>query len=161
MHPDPVTYTDPTALDAADLAQATSPADAARRMLARRGITVYDYLAQDVADAVLNYASDTISVRDRCERHMWQSRDFQEHLLQRLRHRLLDEITTQGCVPTALPAQAIRYVTWAGSEPPAQPGDPEPAVWDQAEVVLSAPVRMPPVDRKAAVKAGILSGGTP
>lgn len=152
-------YTDPTALDKADLAQATSPADAARRILARRGITVDDYVAQVVADAVLNHVSNTISVRESVERGTWQSPGAQDYMLQRMRHRLLDEITSQGMVPTALPSQALRFVSWPyRSDVPIRASETEPAEWDTVEVTVSAPVRVPPVDRKAAVKAGILGG---
>jgi hypothetical protein len=159
VHHDPVNYTDLTALDKADLAQATSPADAARRILARRGITVNDYVAQVVADAVLNHVSNTISVRESVERGTWQSPGAQDYMLQRLRHRLLDEITSQGLIPTALPTAALRYGSWLyGTGEPMRASETEPAEWDTVEVTVSAPVRVPPVDRKAAVKAGILGG---
>jgi hypothetical protein len=156
-----MTATELAAAEKADLAQATSHADAVRRVLNRRGITVDDYVTQRVADAVLGYADNTMSVRESMPRHPWQDPGVQEHMLQQLRRKLLEEITSQGLVPTALPTQTLAYQSWRyGNEQPLRASEAEPAEWDTVEVTLTVPVRVPPVDRKAAVKAGILSGGT-
>jgi hypothetical protein len=162
VHPEGVT--DTTTADRAYVQQATTPADAAGRAAALHGISLPGYAAQQIADAVLGYADNTVSVRDSVERRTWQDPGAQEHLLQRLRHRLLDEITSQGLIPTALPAVALRYASWLyGSDRPLpmRVSETEPAEWDTVEVTLTTPVRVPPVDRKAAMKAGLLSGGTP
>lgn len=155
--------TDATTADRAYIQQATTPADAAGRAAALHGITLPGYAAQQIADAVLGYADNTMSVRDSVERRMWQDPGAQEHVLQQLRRKLLEEITSQGLVPTSLPAVALRYASWRyGTDQPLpmRASEAEPAEWDTVEVTLTAPVRVPPVDRKAAVKAGILSGGT-
>lgn len=151
---------DLAAHERADLAQATSAADAARRILARRRINIPDYIAEQVADAVLGYSGNMMSVRESIPRHLWQHPDIQEHALQRLRHQLLDEITSQGLLPSALPSHALVYQSWRyGSDQPLRASETEPAEWDTVEITLTAPVRVPPVDRKAAVKAGVLGGG--
>lgn len=150
---------DTTTADRAYIRQAASPADAAGRAAALHGISLPGYAAQQIADAVLGYADNTVSVRESVEQRMWQSPGAQDHVLQHLRHQLLDEITSQGMVPTALPTAALRYGSWLyGSDRPHRSSEAEPAEWNTVEVTLTVPVRVPPVDRKAAVKAGILGG---
>lgn len=136
----------------ADLAAATSAADAARRILARRCINIPDYIAEQVADAVLGYSDNRLEVRGTAERWIWQDPDGQAHILQRLRHQLLDTVTSGGYVPTALPTQTCTYTSWRDGGRTVAATEP----WDQAEITLTVPVRTPPVDREAAVKAGIL-----
>lgn len=132
---------------------------AASQAAAVRGIHLTDYVAQAVAEAVLDAVDGTMSVRESMPRHMWQDSAAQDYVLQQLRRKLLDEITSQGLVPTALPAQSLRYVSWTfGSDQPLRASETEPAEWDTVEITLTVPVRVPPVDRKAAVKAGILGG---
>lgn len=153
--------TDTAPADRAYIRQAPTAAEAAGRAAALHGISLPGYAARQIADAVLGHADSTASARDSVERRMWQDPGAREYLLQRLRHRLLDEITSQGLVPTALPTVALAYQSWRyGSEQPLRASEAEPAEWDTVEVTLTVPVRVPPVDRKAAVKAGVLSGET-
>ena len=144
-----------------DAMQLSTPAaNAARYAASRLGVQLSDYVAQAVADAVLDAADSILSTSESVPRHLWQNPDAQGHVLQQLRRKLLDEITGQGLVPTALPTQTLTYQSWRyGNDQPLRASETEPAEWDTVEVTLTVPVRVPPVDRKAAVKAGILSGG--
>lgn len=155
--PDP--YIDAATRERADLRQATSAADAARRLLARRGFNIPSHVAEDLANAVLDHADQRVSVQDTADRHAWDIPAWRDDILQRLRRGLLDEITSHGCLPTALPTMIFTYTSYQfGVRVPLQGWEGEPPEWDQVLIKLSAPVRTPPIDRKAAVRAGLLNG---
>lgn len=143
----------------ATLRKARSAADAVRIALSYHGFHVSEYAAQQAADAALNHPDNIMNVQEHIPRPMWEDASGHNHALQHLRYRLLDEITSRGCVPTALPTQSLTYMTLRfGVDTPASGSDIEPAEWDMVVVRLSAPIRTPPIDRKAAVQAGILNG---
>lgn len=133
-----------TDADRAYIQHATSPAHAAGRAAALHGITLPRDTAQQIADAVLGHADKQHSVRTSLDRRTWQHPDVCEHALQRLRHQLLDEITSQGLLPTALPTQTLTYVSWQyRSSKPLAASETEPAEWDAVEITLTVPVRTP------------------
>lgn len=121
--------------------------EALQRALARHGISLPEYAARDVVEAVLSFTGQVMTHRAIVDALQWQEPDGRTFALQQLRRELLDEVTRKGFVPVTLPRQTVQTVP----EPFAQNGC-------RVEISMTVAVRMPPVDREAAVKAGILGG---
>lgn len=150
------------------LAEATSAADAVMRAAQRFHIPIeYDYQARAVAEAALSYADTTVTSRRPARKDEWADEGYRDYLRQDMRHKLLDLVTRQGLIPVALPAETLKYmdrwfnpVTDDMERPEGIPAEAvkQGAEWETVILTLSVPVRRPPVDRAAAVKAGILAG---
>lgn len=116
---------------------------------------IADHVIRDVVDAVLATADTICTVRELCMREMWEHNErYREHVRTDLRCQLLDAVTGHGLIPTALPAEELRYTDWrhriAGPDNAIPDGADIPAEaieqgvdWTHVEVVLSVPVRMP------------------
>ena len=134
------------------------------------GSELAGYQAQWVAEVARTFAEGGSAVREACPRQMWEIEDYRQHVRREMRFRLLDELTSQGFIPVDLPSETLRYLgRWgfmAGDDLERAEGIPEipaeaveqGAEWETVILTLTVPVRRPPVDRAAAVKAGILTG---
>lgn len=126
------------------------------------GVGLAEHQAKHIADAAIAFYDEAAAVRQVASPEMWRAPGFQGHLRQSMRHELLDMITRKGLVPVSLPRETVRFMGggYAAFVDPEGAGYevPETGDWHQAAVMLSVPVRRPPVDREAAVKAGILGG---
>jgi hypothetical protein len=139
------------------------PESAARAVMLAAGevgVTVAEYQAKRMADAAIAFYDEIVQAREVASRHLWEAPGFQEHRRQSMRHKLLDGITRRGLVPVSLPHETVHFLlsSFAGfQDPDAGTEVPESAPWDMAAVTLDVAVRRPPVDREAAVRAGILT----
>lgn len=134
----------------------SSPVDAAEvaARFARRDID--RHVLELITTAVLSHADNRLGVARPVDRHMWEDGDCREFCRQEMRRELAELVTSRGYVPIALPAEALAYLKMA---PPSFGAHvPEDADWDMIEVRLEVQVRTPPIDRAAAVKAGLLTG---
>lgn len=109
-----------------------------------------------IAREILAYADDQVGTIQVAPREMWENEGYRRHRRQAMRRELIEAVTSQGYVPVGLPTETLVYVRmgppWYGGEVP------ESADWDTVKVSLEVKVRTPPVDRAAAVRAGILTG---
>jgi hypothetical protein len=129
-------------------------------------LPVLGYQAEAIAEAVGIWASGVAAVRYVADRQKWETAGFRDYIRQEMRWKLLDKITREGHVPVSLPAEALhrtRLMPWtadpeADDVPVPRFSMPEDSDWDQVIIVLEAGIRSPPVDRQAAVKAGVLGG---
>jgi hypothetical protein len=123
-------------------------------------VTVHmsDSQARALADAANSYWDQITYVGQAVPREQWEADRFREYLRQRMRNDLLELVTRQGFVPVTLPHETVRYVTGGILDPENVHEVPESADWQMAVVILEVYVRAPPVDREAAVKAGVLGG---
>jgi hypothetical protein len=136
------------------------PADLVAEVAARHGMRVNPHVASLIARALLDWADAAYEVHQTVPKEAWAQTGFRDSLRQEMRRQLLDEVTSQGRIPTALPSEAVRYLDNpfpkpSGSEVPpwaVQAGAP----YGWVEVTLAVQVRTPPVDRAAAVRAGLL-----
>jgi hypothetical protein len=120
--------------------------EAARRALARHGITVPDHAARSIAEAILSHAVDHITLVEVADRHAWDIPDCREDILHRLHHRLISALLSHGVLPTEMPTQTLTYFTWSPSPviPPGTQGSESPDWdWGQVQIKLSVPVRIP------------------
>lgn len=130
--------------------------------------SIPEYILRAIADAVLATADTICQVEELCVRQWWEREErYRDHVRQELRHKLLDGITRDGRIPTALPVETLGYRdirrAWPTDGAPRWDGGvvPDEAVaggadWTHRLVRLTVPVRTPPVDRAAAVRAGVL-----
>jgi hypothetical protein len=125
---------------------------------AKAGVNLYEHQAEALALAAISYFNEIVHVRQVADRHLWEADGFQDHLRQRMRHELLDGITRRGLVPVSLPREEVRFMAGGFIDPEGRCEVPEGADWQMAELSLEVKVRRPPVDREAAVKAGVLHG---
>lgn len=140
---------------------ARSAAEAVRRIARERGFDIGEWGAHLMAEAACSFYDDVTVGRQIAHRPQWKHPGYREHLRQRMRHELLDLITRQGFVPVSLPHEEVRFVAGGILDPANMHEVPESADWLTVVVTLECPVRRPPVDRKAAVKAGLLNGPAP
>ena len=119
------------------------PAELVVEIARRAGVYVSPATGRTIADALLDYADSSYEVRQLVDRREWADDRWRERILADLRRRLLDEVTSQGRIPTALPSQAIRYPE-AGAD------------YESVEITLAVQCRTPAIDRAAAVRAGLL-----
>jgi hypothetical protein len=138
--------------------QFRTAAEAVRETAHRLGFGIPDYAAAACAEAACAHAEGVVQNRQMAGRLQWAEPGFREYLRRKMRHDLLDEMTESGYVPVSLPRETIRYMTGGLLDPAGTHEVPETGDWQTAAVTLEAGVRRPPVDRKAAVRAGILSG---
>ena len=129
-------------------------------------VAMEPFVAEKIAEALLGYADHALEIRQMVIRETWDQEGFRDRIREEMRYRLLHEVITQGCIPSALPSEALRYFAtplifpeWAGKDEPG--GEIPPAMadrtdWTMVQVILAVPVRTPPVDRAAAVRAGVL-----
>lgn len=128
----------------------------------RNSVALPQHVADQIVAAVLGYADSAYMVREIVVRQAWEQVDYRDRIRQRMRSQLLDEVTAQARLPVALPSEALRYlahpITFPGDEGREIPADAVSAGadYEHVEVTLAVPVRTPPVDRKAAVRAGVL-----
>jgi hypothetical protein len=131
------------------------------------GVGLFDYQATYIAEVARTFAEGWLHVRHAMHREEWAIEDFRAHVRRKMRFDLLDTVTSQGFIPVDLPAESLKYMDRffiAATDDLERPeGIPAEAVeqgaeWETVILVLSVPVRRPPVDRAAAVKAGILTG---
>ena len=144
----------------AHIASAPNVAEAVRRAAAYVGVNVeHDYQAAAIANAARSFADTVVHVRQTAHRFQWEEADgFRDYLRQAMRRELLDAVASQGLIPVALPSETLRYS--AGFLDGFREM-PEDSGWQEVTVTLEVPVRTPPVDREAAVKAGLLDGIKP
>ncbi|HEY1668533.1 MAG TPA: hypothetical protein VGG54_22810 [Trebonia sp.] len=131
------------------LKAARSAADAVRIAAAHCGVALRSGSdAELIAEAACGFADGVVELRQTVPRYYWQDADGIERLRQRMRHQLLDLVTSEGRVPVSLPTETITHQQ-------SRPGGEGTEVgmsgdWDEAVVVLSVGVRTPPYDRAAA-----------
>lgn len=123
-------------------------------------LPILSYQAAAIAEAAGIWASGGAAVMQAFPRELWEDVRSREHVRQRMWWTLLDKITREGHVPVSLPAESLYrtpFMPWAdGTVPPqSMPADSD---WELMVIVLKVGVRTPPVDRQAAVRAGILNG---
>lgn len=122
---------------------------------------VDDWQAKAIAEAARDFADNVVGNTQMALRFQWEQPGYQDHMRQRMRHELLDTVTRQGLVPVELPSEKLMYrqgrFGLEGAEVPEEAVN-QGADWDEVQVMLRVRVRTPPVDRAAAVKAGILAG---
>jgi hypothetical protein len=142
----------------AHIRSAPDVAEAVRRAARHVGVTVeHDYQANAIAEAARSFADTVIGNRRAAARFQWENEGFRDYTRQDLRRELLDTITRQGLLPVSLPRETIRY-TAGFPDAGGLREVPESADWQTVIVEIEVGVRTPPVDREAAVKAGILNG---
>jgi hypothetical protein len=137
------------------------PAEAVRAAAAKLGYGLRPGDDKALADAALSWYDATHTVRQVAQRHEWEIPDFRDYIQQHMRHQLLEEITATGKIPVALPETVIHYLDGGFLDPDGRCEVPEQANWQMVELEMRVRVRTPPVDRKAAVRAGLLDGATP
>lgn len=124
-----------------------------------RGYRVPDYILRDVVDAVFACSDGALDVKEEVTRDMWAEESVRQHVRNHLRLQLLDAITRNGHVPTALPTEEIGYATigfGAGHYTPVPPKAVEHgADYDVVVVRLWVPYRSPHSGRAADVQAGL------
>jgi hypothetical protein len=143
------------------LRQARSAAEAVQIAASFAGLRdVGEWVARQLAEAAVGFSDSAVSVREAAPRELWEIEGFRDQLRRKMRWNLLDLVTSQGLVPVTLPAEAISYRAWGfTADEAAGSGEvPESANWTTVLVMMSVRVRIPPVDREAAVKAGLLKG---
>jgi len=91
------------------------------RAAGRVGAFIENYQASAIIEAALAYADETAQCRQMAYREQWEQPGWRDWMRQRMRHDLLDMITTQGLVPVSLPAEKIRYVAGGFLDPEGQP----------------------------------------
>lgn len=129
------------------------------------GLQVLSYQAEVLAEAAGIWASGSMEVRSAAQREVWAVEDYRAHLRQEMRFKLLDKITREGYVPVSLPVETLHFTRFRyhdllsdGDPQPPSFSMPEDSNWDQVIAVLEVGIRRPPVDRAAAVRAGVLRG---
>ncbi|SRR5216683_4822039 len=136
-------------------------AEAVRQAAARCRVgDISLYAAEAIARAAIAFADGVQQIRQAADRLQWEQEGFRDYLRQDMRYKLLYSITRQGLVPVALPQETVRYMTGGILDPENQhevPGDLD-APWQAVVLTLEVGVRRPPVDREAAVRAGVLKG---
>jgi hypothetical protein len=151
------------------ISEAPNVAEAVQRAakLAAVPCTLHDYQAQAIADAARSFADSTVHVTRGVARRDWEDDQFRHYVRDKMRYDLLALLTKQGLIPVDLPAESVKYLDrWfnpdvhdaervSGIPPEAVKAGTE---WETIMLMLSVPVRRPPVDRAAAVRAGILAG---
>lgn len=125
------------------------------------GVSVAEHQAKHLAEAAIAFFDEIVQLRQAAQPVQWDQPGFQDYLRQHMRHELLDGITRRGLVPTSLPSETLRFMgggSYAAFVDPENGGYevPETAEWHTVYVTLEVPVRKPPIDREAAVRAGIL-----
>lgn len=132
-----------------------TPEDAVLWIAKQYGVWLHGYIARDIADAVLATADEIVKVSEVLPREL--ADEAREHVRTQVRRDLLIGCADQGVIPTRLSViTEVRYDMASMREVPA--GWPEQYDrWTHWRITASVPVRMPPVDRAAAVKAGIPS----
>ena len=148
----------------------SDPIEAAKAALWRHRAyfsTPPDHVLRDLVNAILAAADTVMEVRYTAVRQAWGREGLREHVRAEMRLNLLDQVTRTGRIPTALPVETLRYFLFPSYFPPAEDGGVagtgevpaeyvNDAEWQIVELRLWVPVRTPPVDRAAAVRAGIL-----
>jgi len=137
-----------------------------------QGISVAEHQARLIAEVALSFSDSVLHIRQAALKHEWAIDAYREHIRHDMRHKLIDTVAQQGYIPLALPAEALMYMDrffYPGAddvdapcrsrEVPAEAVE-QGAEWESVILELSVPVRRPPVDRYAAVRAGILAGTT-
>lgn len=140
--------------------QYRSPEHAVQHIAAANHLNIPDYIAREIANAVLSYHDNIVSVQQQGPSDVWdQEEHYRDHIRHDMRWKLLDGITAKGLLPVALPTETVHFGRMEfGAEPTVLPdwaverGDHG----DTVVVRLSCKVRTPPIDREAAVKAGII-----
>jgi hypothetical protein len=137
------------------------PEELVTQIATRWRVTMNPTAAREIAQALLGWADAALEVSEIVVKHIWAETRFEARIRQDLRTKLFDEVTKQGRIPTALPSWALRYLDVPqsfGSEGAEIPPDAVAAgaPYEFVQVILAMPVRTPPVDRAAAVKAGLL-----
>jgi hypothetical protein len=131
------------------------------------GRQISDWQARMIAEAACGFAEQVVETTKTAPREPhWEDPRFREHLRQEMRWDLLDMVTRTGRVPVSLPAEQVRYLRGFGLTAPPGSGagtggmeeTGEDGPWDTVAVTLTVGVRVPPVDRAAAVRAGLLHG---
>jgi hypothetical protein len=125
---------------------------AVQNVAARKGAPLPEHVAEAIVAAAWAYADGTINVQQVLHRPAWDNPDGRGHLRLHMRRELLYKSADEGYVPVGLPVEDLSY---RRGFPPGEPV-PEHADWDEITVRLTVDVRRPWVDRRAAVKAGIL-----
>lgn len=141
------------------------PAQLVAEIVALFGDRIGPTAAQKIADALFGYADSAFQVTEIMVREAWEQEGYRQRVRQDLRRKLFDEIAKQGRIPTALPSEAIRYLNgwaWLGGDPDREGTEVPPDViangapYERVQIILAVTVRTPPVDREAAVRAGVL-----
>jgi hypothetical protein len=140
--------------------EATSAGEAVRRAAMFAGVTlVADFQADAIAKAAQSWAAGKMQVRQMAPRERWKEEGFREYLRQRMRRELLESITSEGHVPVSLPAERLRFLADIHfSADDSGREVPEAGPWEMVAVILEVGVRTPSVDRRAAVRAGVIGG---
>lgn len=122
-----------------------------------------DHVLGDLVRAVLDCADGVDEVSRRVPSHIWPMETARQYARSEMRANLLDHIFSHGHVPTALPKEEISYHSLGlsvddpfGEEIPAEAVAAGAVPFYMVRLTLWCPVRIPPVDRAAAVKAGLL-----
>jgi hypothetical protein len=130
-----------------------------------------DYQAAYLAEVARSFAESRQRISYAVPREQWADPQVRAHTRQRMRHQLLDTVTRQGYIPVGLPAETLKYLDpWSWNpgidldqavdripEIPAEAVE-QGADWATVVLILTVPVRRPPIDRAKAVQAGILTG---
>lgn len=103
---------------------------------ARYGVPLYDHVAAQIAEAVLECADDDHRVHVEVAPELWggfvtvsPNHEVRTHVRERLRRQLAVELTDLGLLPTALPREVV---THSATRP-----------WEPVKVELVVPVRHP------------------
>lgn len=131
-----------------------APAQLVGEVAARTGhSTISPAQAQAIVDALFSYADTAAQVKSVEHRRAWEDDRWRTRLRERLRSSLLDEVTKQGMIPTALPSEALRYLDAPAPYPAEQQHEvPRRAVeqganYEFVEVTLRVPCRRVPAGR--------------
>jgi hypothetical protein len=124
-----------------------APADLVMEIARRAGVVLHEHVARDIAAKLLGWADTACEVRYQISREQWDTNRSQAlaYVRDRLRRRLLDEVTAQGMIPVALPSEAIRYLAYPASLEGDRAGLEVPAgiPYERVEVVLAVACRTP------------------
>lgn len=141
----------------------SDPVEAARGYLARQGAHVPEHLLRGLVDRVLAAADTVVTAHHTANRVVWERDDYRSYIRSDLRRKLLSMCADQGLVPTQLPVEELTHhdTRMGGMLPTGRNQIPADAIergaeWDYVDIRLSVPARRPPIDRAAAVRAGVV-----
>lgn len=124
------------------------PAQLVAKIAAKHGDQVGATAAKRIAEALLSYADEAVSYRQRVSYYAWRDPKYVEHARRRMRQTLLVKVADEGLLPVALPSESLRYFGWSPGAPHSSATSEIPAEiveegyeWFEVEIELRVPAR--------------------
>lgn len=150
--------------------RAHSVTEAVQMAAWHHGIDLAEHTARLITEVAQSFSDIVLHVRQSAFKHDWVIDGYREHIRHDMRHNLIELVAQQGYIPLALPSEVLMYMDQHyyphlddEEKAPRSRMVPAGAIeqgaeWESVIIELSVPVRRVPVDRYAAVRAGILAG---